>query len=157
MILTHLKILKKMYLWVKVATEDVIAVSFEGFEALARAQLPYLERLIVTGTDQEARITGPCHVTDAQFVSADGFFKFAIVSAPNLDQLVCRTARQPLTIWTEFDSGHGLCVSGQCEFQRVIRPRRAFAVATVLHPTTTEKIIQNIFILKMCGCGHVVV
>ena len=41
----------KVYLWIKVATKDVIAVSLECFEALARAQFPNFECFVITGRD----------------------------------------------------------------------------------------------------------
>ena len=105
---------------VEVAAKDVVAVTLQRLEAFAGTQLPYLERFVVGGADEESGIAGPSHIRDAELVAGDGLLELSVVGAPDLDELVGRRAGQPLTVWTELDRGNCFCVAGKGELERVI-------------------------------------
>lgn len=63
-------------------------MSLECLQQLAVVQLPDLQRLVVTGTDQQATVAAPGHITNAQFVSRNRLVELAVVRSPDLDQLV---------------------------------------------------------------------
>lgn len=73
---------------IEVAAEDVVAVSFKRFQTFSATQLPYFERFIVAGCDEQSTIAAPCDIAYAQLVAGNCFLKFAIVRSPDLDKFV---------------------------------------------------------------------
>ena len=88
---------------VEVAAEDVVGMSLQGLHTFAGGQLPNLECLVVGGGDEKTRIAGPRHVGNAQPVAGNRLLELAVVSAPDLDELVGRGRGQPLAVGREFD------------------------------------------------------
>jgi len=105
---------------VKVAAKHVVGMSLQRLHALARGQFPDFQRLVVRGGDQETGIAGPGHVGDAESVAGNGLLEFAVVSAPDFDQLVGGGRGQPFAVGREFDGRNGFRVTGQSEFEGVV-------------------------------------
>ena len=82
-------------LGVEVTTKCVVGVSLQRLEALARAQLPDLQGLVVAGRHQQPRVRAPRHVRDAEFVAGDGLLKLSVVCSPHLSmEIVTLQTRQ---------------------------------------------------------------
>lgn len=75
-------------LWIEVAAEYIVTVALQCFQAFAGAELPQLQCFIIAGADQQPAVTRPCNIADAQLMSGNCFFEFAIICAPDFDELI---------------------------------------------------------------------
>src|SRR5437016_4372451 len=96
----------------------------EGTHFFASREIPYLDRVIPTSTDESLFIWTDGQTTNTICMAGESAYFLASREIPHLDRVICASTDECLSVWTDRHTGDNFSMAGESVQQSQLLDRK---------------------------------